>query len=263
MGYDREHLSKLLDFIRALYNDPANGEFAEGLRKLVGGQPSTASDRKVEKIEKYLGLDYGIDSISNPDYSFVRDDRVRNILDADYREMLRYIYGTRGHSVDFVEFTRFVNLQMEMLVNFYYDWKYDGDLQRIVDAIQPSLIYKISTPSSLAALSLNSKINGLKGEFSWSFSDIAVYLNIISVRNDASHRSVESIDEAIDGKNREISRLEQKAVRSEYETSRLESLKKEAERLRNFRKWLSPLPYGEVYSALKTLAAKVREAVVY
>ena len=73
-------------------------------------------------------MDYSLDNVvPRIDYSFVTETDIRNQLEADYREMLRYRYGLRAHKVDFMEFCRYVQLQAEMVLNYYYHNRFDSD----------------------------------------------------------------------------------------------------------------------------------------
>lgn len=151
MALDKKELGKVVDFVKKVKELPGNEEFITALRMVlrentatidstlvVGPQkvvvPEGETNAKIDAIEKYLGLDYQLDNIPVPiDYSFVKDTDIRNQLESDYREMLRYRHGTRGHKVDFFEFCRYVQLQTELLLN-YYDVKFCGD-EEMYDAI--------------------------------------------------------------------------------------------------------------------------------
>ena len=91
----------------------------EELRRRFGGL--SGNDEPILRVEKYLGLDYALDSAESIiDYSYVTDQYIRNQLESDFREMLRYRYGVRSHKIDFDEFCRYAHLQAEALVNYYY-----------------------------------------------------------------------------------------------------------------------------------------------
>lgn len=122
MAQNKEQLNKVLLFIKRLVEEPGNEEFVNGLRNLLAVPVHNSADnRKLSDIEKYLGLDYKLDSaIPDIDYSFVDDDYVRERLNSDNREMLRYRYGLRGHKVDFYEVCRYAIFQEEMLINYFY-----------------------------------------------------------------------------------------------------------------------------------------------
>ncbi|MGM9794970.1 MAG: hypothetical protein ACI3ZZ_01945 [Candidatus Aphodosoma sp.] len=101
-----------------------NSEFDKELRKRLNvnsyTEVSSCVSGKVDKIEKYLGLDYLVDSQDSIiDYSFVNDKVVRNQLISDNREMLRFRYSTRYHEINFKEYCRFAHMQAEMLINYF------------------------------------------------------------------------------------------------------------------------------------------------
>lgn len=87
-----------------------------------------ASVSRIDKIEEYLGLDYKLDYIfpsgtkyRDIDYSFVSDVTLREQLESDFREMMRFRYGCRSHEEDFDEFCRYAHMQLETLVNDYME----------------------------------------------------------------------------------------------------------------------------------------------
>lgn len=117
-------------------------EFATSLREKlqVGASvvaPVSASmpDERISKIEEYLALDRKLDDISpagtkykEVTYSFIKDVAVRDMLVSDFREMMRYRYGTRSHKVDFMEFCKYAHFQLEGLVNYFMEaWSLDDD----------------------------------------------------------------------------------------------------------------------------------------
>ncbi len=134
-----EKLFSTLDKIQRLCSQ--NAEFDKELRKRLGMASSanvlSLDDKRIRKIEKYLGLDYSVDTLkSSIDYSFIEMDDVRNQLISDNREMMRFRYGTRYHEIDFDEFCRYALLQAEMLLNYYYDVVNHSDLGAIISHIK-------------------------------------------------------------------------------------------------------------------------------
>lgn len=116
-----------------------NPEFAAALRNKLGvtvaSSPVPVQDERIGKIEEYLGLDRKLDDIDNPteiyksiDYSFISDDALRDQLQSDFREMMRYRYGCRSHKADFVEYCKYAHFQLETLVNDFLEmWSLDDD----------------------------------------------------------------------------------------------------------------------------------------
>ncbi len=255
MEFTEEHIAQLLNFVEDVYKRVP--EFAKGIRKIVNGESSTeVKSQKLDKIEKYLSLDYGIDDVVNPDYSFISDAQIRDTLNSDYREMLRFRYGTREHSVNFGEFARYANLQMEMLVNYYYAKVYGDDPEAILNALQ-------ANDPNIEFLSLYAKINGLKWEFNWNYYDIRDLLNIIKVRNEESHRSPGTLAIEIENREKEFNKLKAKKNLTSTETDKKDELKKKIGSLKSFKKWLDPLPFDEVSAAIKKLSDRVKEQFTY
>ena len=256
MEFTEEHIAQLLSFVEDVYKKVP--EFAKGVRKIVNGEPSTeVKSQKLDKIEKYLSLDYGIDDVVNPDYSFIADAQIRDTLNSDYREMLRFRYGTREHSVNFGEFARYANLQMEMLVNYYYTKVYGDDPDAILDALR-------ANDPDIDYLSLYAKINGLKWEFNWSYYDIKDMLNIIKVRNEESHRSPGSLSLEIANKEKELAAIKSnKGNLSPSDLKKKTDLDKKIRSMKTFKKWLDPLPFDEVNAAIKMLSGKVKDHLIY
>ena len=117
-----------------------NADFKSEMQKLFGNTVATTSvtsnEERITNIEKYLGLDYYVDTMpSLIDYSFIKEPDVRVQLISDNREMLRFRYGTRFHSIKFDEFCRYAQLQAEMLINYYY-YKTDENIDKIINIDQ-------------------------------------------------------------------------------------------------------------------------------
>lgn len=134
-----EKLEQVLHKVELLCEQ--NPEFANALKKklkLESIQSCTSTitpDNRIDKIEQYLGLDFKLDTISpsgtlyeEVTYSFITDSAVRDVLVSDFREMMRYRYGTRSHRVDFMEFCKYAHFQLEGLVNYFMEaWSLDDD----------------------------------------------------------------------------------------------------------------------------------------
>lgn len=189
-----EKLFSTLDKIQRLCSQ--NAEFDKELRKRLGMASSanvlSLDDKRIRKIEKYLGLDYSVDTLkSSIDYSFIEMDDVRNQLISDNREMMRFRYGTRYHEIDFDEFCRYALLQAEMLLNYYYDVVNHSDLGAIISHIKT---YNTSAKipddvKTLSSISFNVKLWAFKAEHKMEYSLSSMLDNIRMVRNELSHRS--------------------------------------------------------------------------
>ena len=189
-----EKLFSTLDKIQRLCSQ--NAEFDKELRKRLGMASSanvlSLDDKRIRKIEKYLGLDYSVDTLkSSIDYSFIEMDDVRNQLISDNREMMQFRYGTRYHEIDFDEFCRYALLQAEMLLNYYYDVVNHSDLGAIISHIKT---YNTSAKipddvKTLSSISFNVKLWAFKAEHKMEYSLSSMLDNIRMVRNELSHRS--------------------------------------------------------------------------
>jgi len=170
-----------------------NEEFCHEMQKLFGNAVSASvvnsDDRRISHIEKYLGLDYYVDSMkSTIDYTFISESAVRDKLISDNREMMRFRYGTRSHKVDFEEFCRYAQLQAEMLLNYFYSQK-DRTIQNIISHLK-QYNTKANIPDStanLSSISFGVKLWAYDSEFKLNIRDTFDYIR--DVRNSQSHRS--------------------------------------------------------------------------
>lgn len=187
MGLNKKELNKVVDFVKAVKELPGNEEFIANLKDVLGMNNFVAQiplkTEKIDAIEKYLGLDYSLDdSITIVDYSFVIDHRVRAQLESDCREMMRYRYGTRGHKIDFMEFCRYVQLQAEMLLNYYYNIRFESQ-----DELLLHLKGLSNNNIELKTISYASMLYGFKNEHNWKDQMLDL---VREVRNSQSHRAI-------------------------------------------------------------------------
>ena len=179
-----------------------NPEFDTELRKSLGIGASAnsvlSSDKRIEHIEKYLGLDYYVDNQKSIiDYSFIQEPEVRAQLISDNREMMRFRYGTRYHAISFDEFCRYAHLQAEMLLNYFYDLKNDNIKSVIAHIKKFNPTANLDTAKSLGSISYNSKLWAFKTEFNIDFKVYTILDYLRKVRNDSSHRSSEKEEKSI------------------------------------------------------------------
>ena len=179
-----------------------NPEFDTELRKALGIGTSAisalSSDKRIEHIERYLGLDYYVDNQKSIiDYSFIQEPEVRAQLISDNREMMRFRYGTRYHAICFDEFCRYAHLQAEMLLNYFYDLKNDN-IKSVIEHIKNfNPTANLDTAKSLGSISYNSKLWAFKTEFNIDFKVYTILDYLRKVRNDSSHRSSEKEEKSI------------------------------------------------------------------
>ena len=189
-----EKLKSILDKVIRLTLQ--NDEFGTELRKALQIKPSASrvnnsNDARLKHIESYLGLDYYVDGQpSLIDYSYVPEAEIRAQLISDNREMMRFRYGTRYHAISFVEYCRYAHLQVEMLLNYFYDRLESGDLEAVKMHINRYNKYaQITDAKSLSAISYNYKLWSFCDEFSIDIKYRICLDNIREVRNQSSHRS--------------------------------------------------------------------------
>ena len=172
-------------------------EFRQELCRRMGVENAGRQDDKTAKIEQYLGLDYSLDTADSMiGYSFVMSESVRNQLISDNREMMRYRYGTRGHTINFLEFCHYAMLQAEMLINYYYDTTYHSDIKTIKRVIMENnhMAESIKDKDSLLSITFNIKLWAFHNEFRLDNKNLNMELwnNIRTIRNDLSHRAPEN-----------------------------------------------------------------------
>ena len=196
MAHDRrkDDLKKLLVFLQNIIREPDNSWFVEALYSIL--PPKKADDNSLDKIEKYLGLDYNIDGqIPLIDFSFIQNEYLRECFKADYREMLRCRFGTRAHKVDFTEYCRFALIIAERAINLYYsiDVEFDTIRNHISEYNKTA---KIDTAKSLREISFSVKLWSFCNQY--NLSSIKESLDRVrEVRNLKSHGAVLSEDEGI------------------------------------------------------------------
>lgn len=122
MGQDKEQLKQLLAFVKSIYLDPDNKEFAAGIQSLVGSSVGSLDlNANVNEIRKALQLRGNL----SIDYTFVKEDNVRKQLEVDNLRMENSVLDfisdepDRYHSYCVAAF-----YQVENLLNYYFATKY-------------------------------------------------------------------------------------------------------------------------------------------
>ena len=275
MGQDKKNLTKLLDFVKDLYDHPDNKEFVAGIRAMVMQDKEFKKEflesfnpDAMSRIEKYLSLDYRIDSMEMPDYSLIKDKETQDRLTSDFREMMRYRFGTRNHKIDFPEFCRYATLQIEMLVNYYFDKHFGSDINQITSAVIEGNVSEKDgtsyyTPNQhLAVVSdipLKYKINSLQKQFGWQYFETVVYTRTIEVRNRQSHRSLlKNVDL--------IKEIESNPANKDADGKFDSSLAKKNVGTKKmneywFQVWFDRQPFDEVITALAHLCSTVAKSL--
>jgi hypothetical protein len=278
MGQDKKNLTKLLDFVKDLYDHPDNKEFVAGIRAMVMQDKefkkellepmASFNPDALSRIEKYLSLDYRIDSMEMPDYSLIKDKEIQDRLTSDFREMMRYRFGTRNHKIDFPEFCRYAALQIEMMVNYYYDKRFGSDIVQITSAVVEGNVSEVDgksyyTPSPYLAvvsdIPLKSKVNALQKQFGWQYNKTVVYTRTIEVRNRQSHRSLlKNVDLIKEIENNPAN----KGADGKFDSS-LAKANVDPKKMNEywFQVWLDQRPFDKIIKALAVLCETVAKSL--
>lgn len=199
MAQDRrkEDLKKLLAFLGNIIREPENSWFVDELYSIL---PTKRDETKsLVKIEKYLGLDYNIDKIVPLiDFSFVKDDYTRECFNADYREMLRCLFGTRSHKPEFSEYCRYAMLLIERAINYFYtchDFEIVKSEMMGIEKDQPKIQKSIAEAKDLSEITLAIKLYCFCSKYNiWIVNSF--FKSVRNVRNQQSHGQVDVVDKA-------------------------------------------------------------------
>lgn len=274
MAQNKEQLEKLLGFIKMLVDEPGNEEFAANLRKMLGINPSglNVDNKKIDEIEKYLGLDYRLDSASPIiDYSFVKDDYTKVQLISDNREMLRYRFGVRSHKIDFAEFCRYAMLQVEQLLNYFYNANFSS-VEEIANYVNENVEWaKTINVESASSLPLAIKLSAISKSLSKKHRDALDFSR--EVRNEQSHRGKESTDNDINRFRNRLKELGLPLTRDgEVHWAGIKDNKEQIDKYNTIPKaeywkyrfllWYNREPFDEVVCALEEITNQVKETLL-
>lgn len=272
MSGGSEKYKNLFDKIDQLTkNDP---EFRKELWKRYGEGDVV---EKIKNIEKYLGLDFSLDKIDSIiDYSYIEDEYVRCQLISDNREMLRFRYGTRNHKIDFLEFCRYAHMQAEMLVNYYFDKEYNGDIEKIVECLKknnPKARFS-GYETKVSSISYITKCIAIKNIFSFDWLKGIDLDNLAAARNIQSHRSTDTFQidlsyrEKIKSSNLPLNYEKDdfviKKIKEDDTLKNIYETKYNNEEYKNYKihLWISKQPYDSVIEALRILSEKISAKVL-
>lgn len=271
MAQNKEQLEKLLHFIEKLVNEPGNEDFANKLRQMLGVSSSivTTDNSKLTEIEKYLGLDYLLDSASPIiDYSFVADDYIREQLIADFREMLRYRYGVRSHKIDFSEYCRYAMMQVEQLINYFYQNEFSSD-EEVKNYINENVEWAPQENAvSATKLSLAVKLSAFMNGKNKKTLDTLNFVR--DVRNEQSHRGIDECRINIIDYRKELISLGlplnnygevnwHKIKDDDGLMMKYRSLDKGDYRKYCFLLWYNRKPFGDVIDAIRDIAGQIKD----
>ena len=208
MGQDKKQLTKLLAFVKELYDHPDNKEFADGLNAIVLNRLTITTNQDIKKVKEALELraDYSID------YSFVKDIFVQRQLMIDNLRMENVLL-----NLSMLEIERYDNfcvnafLQVENILNYYFCEKYHKNLDSILTAIEditkndkyPFKRIPNKTYLYVSEIPIASKIQAFCNEFFPFDSTNTDYTTknlhtLRNMRNDIFHRAGEGGDNPSD-----------------------------------------------------------------
>ena len=197
-------------------------------------------------------------------YKRLKDKRLQEKLQADYREMLRYEFGTRNHKIDFPEFCRYAALQIEMLTNYYFDKKYNSDISIITQVFVSNFPnYKpYAGMTNVSEIQLKTKLYQLRNEFQWDRKELNPYIYAIDVRNNQSHRSLLVNKDRIRETEKKLKNAGAWTSYGRPDYSKATSvIGQDALNEYNFQTWVDRQPFDEVTSAIKKLSDSVKATV--
>lgn len=185
MSQQSKHtLEKLLLFIVEICKNDDNKWFRDSLIDQLG---ENGYGSKLDNIEKYLKLD-GYKII---DYSHITNENVRSQLFRDNIEMSKYRLGKINDEINFDEFCRYAYLQVEELINYFYNKKYDGNLTEISAFIKMhNPKFKPEYAGSLDKISSFYKTTAIFKEHDLNNTTMKRTIDFLrTIRNDLSHRN--------------------------------------------------------------------------
>ena len=199
MGQDKKQLTQLLAFVKGLYDNPDNKEFAAGIQAIVLNDLAITTNEGIDKIKKALE----IRADSSIDYSFVDDIFVKRQLIIDNLRMENVLL-----NLSMSEKERYENycvnafLQVENILNYYYIKKFNKDINAILSDIEDTTQYDkypfkripSKTYYYVSEIAIASKIQGFCNQFfpySPSTKDYTAsnLHKLRNIRNDISHRA--------------------------------------------------------------------------
>jgi hypothetical protein len=113
MGQDKKQLTKLLKFVKELYNNPDNKEFVAGIQSMIGSgeSNSTVDSEKIEEIYEYC-LEKNAKDQAEGLYDEFPFESIKDSLIEDYVIMERF-----RRKGDFLNFSAHLFLQIENICN--------------------------------------------------------------------------------------------------------------------------------------------------
>jgi hypothetical protein len=259
-----------------------NKEFDTELRKALRIDEPSANlalnkSEQLKNIEQYLGLDYYVENYkpSIINYSFIKEQSVQDQLISDNREMMRFRYGTRNHSIDFKEYCKYAHFQCETLLNYYFSKKCNTieEIKRYIKNINPEA--NIDDRTTISSINFTTKFFTFNKEYNLETHYLTID-NIRETRNELSHRSIEKdkflIEEYKNNlkalnlplyKNGMVNKL---ALTKDENYELLRIFETQISKTPEYKKycyliWYNSTPYERINEAVKLLAEKVENEV--
>lgn len=128
MGQDKKQLTKLLAFVKELYDHPDNKEFADGIRSIIGSGDSgnTVDSEKMNEIYEYC-LEKNAKAQAEGLYDEFPFESIKASLIEDYVIMERF-----RRKGDFLNFSAHLFLQIENICNAICS---DGRFQQVYSSL--------------------------------------------------------------------------------------------------------------------------------
>ena len=199
MGQDKKQLTKLLAFVKDIYSDPDNKEFAAGIESIVLNRLAISTNEKIDKIKDALEIRADI----SIDYSFVKDIYIRRQLIIDNLRMENVLLNlSMSEKERYENFCVNAFLQVENILNYYYCERFNKDLNAILTNIEEATQYETypftrvtgKTYYYVSEISIANKIQAFCKQFfpyNPSVKDFTLtYLHKLrNLRNDIFHRA--------------------------------------------------------------------------
>lgn len=208
MGEDKKQLTKLLAFVKEMYEEADNKEFAAGLNAIVLNRLAITTNQELKKVKEALELraDFSID------YSFVKDIFVQKQLMIDNLRMENVLLNLSMSEMERYEsFCVNAFLQVENILNYYFCEKCDRDIESILVTVEDLTRYDKypykripnKTYVYVSEIPIASKIQAFCNKFFPFDSTNTDYTtknlhNLRNMRNDIFHRAGEGGEKPVD-----------------------------------------------------------------
>lgn len=192
----KENLDRLLTLLPHLLKAEGNEWFKSEVKKIVRESEVEVKEGK-DTLHVYseLGDQYLISpALLLIDYSDIPDKVVREKLNADCFEMARCRLGrgNHAHTPDFDEYCRHAHLQIEELINYYYQKKFDDNIEEIkkdILSFNKFALGKIESTKELSWVSFIYKMWAVINKFGLGKDAKNIMPKLAKLRNDLSHRT--------------------------------------------------------------------------